>query len=241
VIYNRNIGGKMKKQLMPLLSVFVFGVVIILIGCSGDKEGGWSPFLSSDGTGVRGLDTPDQILTNPYVEDALDEASGEGVNITPEKGVNPPVISGIYDLAGEACVPGYTGWHQLAPGTWKWYNQTADSKIDTDYDQGFQTGIGAEGEIIRGTGNRFTVYSILNISDEGCEERAIALIDGEQDGNGDVNAVYIVTPAQDPVCHETTVGRLELTLTGAAKARVKDGEGSFLMNLLKDSLALPVK
>ena len=36
--------------------------------------------MSSDGTGVRGLDTPDHILTNPFVEEALDKASDKGVN-----------------------------------------------------------------------------------------------------------------------------------------------------------------
>ena len=224
-----------------LIGVLALWIIVGLVGCGGDNDGGWSPFLSSDGTGVRGLDTPDQILTNPYVEDALDEASDVGVNITPEKGVNPPVISGTYGLTGEAHHP-FFGWQPLAPGTWKWSNQTSDNHIDTEYDQmGMQTGFGG-GEIIRGTGNRFTVYSILEIDDTnegGCKERVIALIDGEQDNNGDVSAVYIVTPAQDPVCHGITVGRMELTLTGAAQAAVKEGDGAFLMKILKDALELP--
>jgi hypothetical protein len=191
--------------------------------------------VSTDGTGVQGLDTPDQILSNPYVRDALDAASDEGVNITPEKGVKPPVISGTYDFTGQVHVQGYPGWHTLTPGTWKWSNQTSDNKIDTDYDQGMQTGGGVKGEIIRGTGNRFTVYSVLDISDEYCDERAIALIDGEQEDNGNIRANYIITPAADPVCHAPTIGYLELTLTGAAKAAVNESGGAFLMMILKDA------
>jgi len=235
----------MKINVLKVFLCFLALCVLLgFVGCNSNKEGGWSPFLSSEGTGVRGLDTPDQILSNPYVENALNVAADEGVDITPEKGVNPPVISGTYDLSGQACVPGYSGWYTLAPGTWRWYNQTADNHIDTEYDQiGMQTGSGG-GEIIRGDGNSFTVYSVLNINDVdigGCEERAVAIVDGEQDGNGDVSAVYIVTPAQDPVCHATTVGRMELTLTGAAKVAVKEGGGAYLMMMLKDSLQSPVK
>ncbi|MCK5125538.1 MAG: hypothetical protein KAR42_04720 [candidate division Zixibacteria bacterium] len=211
------------------LTAILFAVA--LIGCSGDKENGWSSFLSSDGTGVRGLDTPDQILSNPYVKDALDEASDKGVNISPEKGVNPPVISGTYDLAGEACVPGHHGWYPLS-GIWKWSNQTSDNHIDTYYEVGAQEGFGTEGEIIRGTGNRFTVYSVLDISDSFCSERGIMLFDGTQDNNGNVSGVYIITPVQDPVCHTTTIGRLQFKLTGAGKAAVKKGDGAFLMKIL---------
>lgn len=219
-----------------LLAIFV---LIIGFGCSGSNEDGWSPFLSSNGTGVRGLDTPDQILKNPYVEDALDKAQEEGVNLTPETEINPPVISGNYNLSGEACIPGYEDWGQLAPGTWKWSNQTADNKIDTDYDQGVQTGGGVEGEIIRGAGNKFTVYSILDIDDEnygGCRERAVALIDGQQNAQGNITAVYIVTPAQEGICHATTVGRINLELTGPAKAAIRNGVGSPLIRLISDSL-----
>lgn len=231
------------KNLNDVSKVVLLCALFVFIGCGGDKDGVWNPFLSNGGTGVRGLDTPDQILSNPYVEDALDEASDEGVNITPEKGVDPPVIIGTYNLTGEAHHPIF-GWIPLATGTWRWSNQTSNNKIDTDYDQGFQTGGGAEGEIIRGTGSRFTVYSVLYIDDTdngGCRERAVALIDGEQNNNGNISANYIITPAQDPLCHSTTVGRLELTLTGAAKITFKKEGGALLMKMLENALKLPVK
>lgn len=226
------------------MSLFVLAICALIgfVGCSGDKEGGFNPFLSGSGTGVRGLDTPDQILSNPYVADALDAASAEGVNITPEQGVNPPVISGAYNFTGEAIVPGWTVWYTLTPGTWRWYNQTADHHIDTEYDQiGMQTGSGG-GEIIRGTGSSFTVYSILEINDVdmgGCEERAVAIVDGVQDGQGNVTADYVITPAQEPLCHATTVGRLELTLTGSAKAAVNGGDGGLLIKILREALEQP--
>lgn len=223
------------------LKVFVIILALCaalgLAGCSKDED----QKDNLTGTGVKGLDTPDQILSNPYVEDILDEASEEGVNITPEKGVDPPVISGAYSFTGEACVPGYTGWHQLNPGTWRWYNQTVDNKIDTDYDQGLQTGGSVDGEIIRGTGNRFTVYSIFNISDEYCSERAIAVIDGEQHDNGNVTANYIITPAKSPKCHAPTVGRLEFVLTGAGKSAGENKEGVSLIMMLKNALEPQVK
>lgn len=210
-------------------------VFALTLGCGEEKEQGWNPFLSSDGTGVRGLDTPDQILSNPYVEEALNEASDIGVNFTPETGVNPPVISGTYHFTGQVYYEGQSGWHTLSPGTWKWFNQTADNHIETAYDQIDQSG-GGGGEIIRGSGNRFTVYSVLEIEDFACTERAVAIVDGEQDSNGNVRAVYLITPAQKPICHVTTIGRLELTLTGTARnIRTPDGY-SLLLGTIKNNL-----
>ncbi len=212
----------------------VFLLLFVLLGCGDDNDNG-----KLTGTGVRDLDTPDQILENPYVRDALEQADNSGAVITPEKGIDPPVISGRYSISGEAIVPGYTGWHDLNPGTWRWYNQTADNHIDTHYDQiGLQTGQGG-GEIIRGVANRFTVYSVLFIDDEsvgGCKERAVVIVDGEQDSDGDVSAVYISVAAQQPVCHAATVGRLELTLTGPAKATTTDIEGAGVMMIVIDSI-----
>ncbi|MEZ5359661.1 MAG: hypothetical protein R3F48_12650 [Candidatus Zixiibacteriota bacterium] len=210
---------------------------IIQASCSNNSEEGWNPFLSSSGTGVRGLDTPDQILSNPYVEEGLEDAEEKGVVITPEKASSPPVISGTYDFSGQNYVPIY-GWGQLAPGTWQWKNQTADNHIDTEYDQiGVQTGSGG-GEIIRGEGSEFTVYSVLEIDDVsigGCEDRAVALIDGTQKNNGDISAVYIVVPVNSNSCHSTTFGRIELTLTGAKKV-FSSGESSPAASILRGKL-----
>lgn len=227
------------RQIRPILilPILLTLIALQLTNCSGDKEDGWNPFLSHNGTGVRGLDTPDQILKNPYVEDALNEAEDKGVNISPEKDIHPPVISGTYGMSGEA-YNSASGWYQLNPGTWKWFNQTANNYIDTDYDQGFQTGGGVEGEIIRGKGNRFTVYSILDVDDEahgGCKERAVAIIDGTQKYNGDIEAVYMITPAQEGGCHVTTFGYLELDLTGSAKSNPNE-VGAAFMRLIKDDL-----
>ena len=185
--------------------LFVFNLCIIFnfIGCGGG--GSSNPFSRNDGTGVEGLDTPDEILSNPYVEDIIDEAEDEGLDITPEQGIDPPVISGTYDLNGTAYIP-YHG--PLAPGTWEWSNQTSDNHINTDYDQGFQTGSNVEGEIIRGTGNKFTVYSILNISQGGNEERGIIIVDGMQDNQGNVTAIYLASPVDDESPFTPSAGRL---------------------------------
>ncbi|MEZ5357209.1 MAG: hypothetical protein R3F48_00170 [Candidatus Zixiibacteriota bacterium] len=227
---------KLKSRITrSLLCAFI--LCLIQTSCSNNSEDGWNPFLSSSGTGVRGLDTPDQILSNPYVINALDDAEEKGVDITPEKDTSPPVISGTYNFTGQAYVSIY-GWNQLAPGTWHWKNQTADNHISTEYDQiGVQTGSGG-GEIIRGEGSEFTVYSVLEIDDVsigGCEDRAVALIDGTQKNNGDISAVYIVVPVNSNSCHSTTFGRIELTLTGAKKV-FSSGESSPAASILRGKL-----
>lgn len=226
---------KHKSQIIVTL-VWVICLFLIPIACSNNSEDGWNPFLSSSGTGVRGLDTPDQILSNPYVEDALNDAATAGATITPERDISPPVITGTYDLSGEACYPG-SSWHQLASGEWKWKNQTADNHIDTEYDQfGIQSGSGG-GEIIRGEGANFTVYSVMNISQSGCSEQAISIVDGRQLNNGDVAYNYIVTPTQANSCYRTTIGRVNLELTGSAKTTSNASQGSPIMISILDSFS----
>jgi hypothetical protein len=216
-------------------SVLLLPAVLMLASCGSTVAG-----LSEDGTGVPGLDTPEQILSNPYVDDAIDAARDEGVVVTPEAGVNPPVITGSYQMSGEVMYLGLSGWRPLSPGTWRWSNQTSANHVDTDFEQAgllTQTGSGG-GEIIRGEGSRFTVYSVLDVSTtvfgETCQERVVVLVDGTQLSNGDVTAVYIGTPAQEAECYATSVGRLELSLTGPASSSTKDVADGLLMKVLTD-------
>ena len=208
-----------------ILCVLVLWTTYGIIGCGGDE--GLDPFSSEDGTGVRGLDTPDEILSNPYVEDILDEARDEGLNITPEQGLDPPVISGTYDIGGTQYIPSQG---TLASGTWRWSNQTSNNHIDTDYSQDFQTGSNVEGEIIRGSGNRFTVYSVLDVTSNGHVDRAIVLVDGEQDNQGNIEAIYIGAPVESDSYIVPSAGYLELTLTGIAKISADKRLGALLIN-----------
>jgi len=224
------------RRVTPICIRVLLLLCFLLAACE-DEDGG--PTTSTNGTGVPGLDTPEEILSNPYVEDALEEAERRNVYITPEKGLDPPVISGRYAMTGEIYLPVF-GWQSLTPGTWRWSNQTSTHKIDTEYSQVFgegdsQTGSGG-GEIIRGRDRYFTVYSVIEVDDTdagGCKERFLAIIDGTQLASGDVSARYIATPAQEPVCHVRTIGRMELDLTGAVSS--VDGAARFI-SILTDSL-----
>lgn len=189
-----------------------------------------SPPLSGDGTGVPGLDTPSQILSNPFVADVLAQAEDLGVNLNLSTAVDPPVISGTYDISGEQLIP---GMGQLNPGTFIWENQTSDNQIDTRYDQLFQSGLSSIGEIIRGSGTRFTVHSILSVSQFGCDEEVIFIVDGVQDSSGNVSATYVGTPVGIAQCFTPSAGILELTLTGAPKTK-HNKEGAPLMARLPE-------
>ena len=151
------------------------------------------------GTGVFGLNTPNQILANPFVNGALEQARGEGLGfrLYDYNDVDPPVLSGRYSISGRQEFPD-SG--PLYPGTLTWSNQTADNHIDTDYEQLTQTGTSIEGEIIRGVGNRFTVYSIMRITDGTCTQRTVFIVDGRQGNNGSVSVSYLSTPVSRLAC-----------------------------------------
>jgi|SRR3989344_5677559 len=187
-----------------------------------------STFSTGEGTGVQGLDNPSQILSNPYVADVINEAREEGLRFGLSREVNPPVISGRYALSGRTLFPN-SG--PLNSGTFRWSNQTQDNHIDTNYDQLTQTGTSSEGEIIRGDGNSFTVYSIMRVRDGGCDERSVFIVDGRQDSAGNISASYIITPIADSLCFVPTAGELDLTLTGGAKTLNYSKDGFSLMAL----------
>ncbi len=203
-----------------LLGVGLSGLGAILLpsfyGCGTDSAGGGGRSNDGDeGTGVPDLDTPNDILSNPYVDDLVDAVRDEGYSLNLSRELDPPVISGRYSISGYKISPDS---NLLAPGTFRWRNQTSDNHIDTDYEQiTGQSGISSLGEIIRGEDNEFTVYSILRVNQSGCEEDVIFIVDGRQISNGDVSAVYMGTPSDNPKCFVPTAGVLELELTGAGK------------------------
>jgi len=185
----------------------------VLSACGGDKG-----TKSDDDTELTTSSTPSQILSNPYVESALEEADDAGLSITPERGVSPPVISGTYSFTGEAMSPEVSSsWHSLQSGTWTWWDQTSNNSIKSSYSQiGVQTGTGP-GAIIRGTSNKFTVYSVMEVTTASTyTQTCVLLIDGMQDTDGNVTADYVITPTerpQGPYTVTLTVGRLSMALT----------------------------
>ena len=191
--------------------------------------------LDATGTGVRGLNTPSEILSNPYVKDAIKTAEDKGLKVTPEEGVHPPVISGTYDLSGMAYFPLHG---RLASGKWVWSKQTSDNHINTDYNQGLQIGANVEGEIIRGTGDQFTVYSILNVSQSGYSEKGAILVDGRQDNNGNVSAVYVTSGIKENSHIIPSGGKLELTLKGPTNTTAKKFGSIYLTNLIRNKLKI---
>lgn len=224
---------------MNLERIFSFGgkllfgtAITIALSCGGGKGKkvvNPIPPSEEEGTGVEGLNTPSEILSNPYVEEIINETKEEGLTMTPEQGVHPPVISGTYEMNGWLYIPYHA---QLYPGTWRWYKQTSDNHINTDYNQGgFQSGTSAEGEIIRGEGNEFTVYSIIDVTTGEYKDRGVMLVDGIQDDEGNVNATYVITPTSEDSYYAPSAGSLELTLTGGAKIADGNTDGYFLMSL----------
>ena len=199
-----------KDSASKSLAAGLCSFVSILPSCPGVGPTG----PSGSGTGVSGLDTPSQILSNPYVRNAVQTANNFGVYPTLNTEVSPPVISGRYNIEGEQYYPDQGA---ISFGTFSMFNQTADNHIRTDYQQLTQSGTSSEGEIIRGVGNEFTVYSILDVTESGCIERVVFILDGYQDSNGDIHASYLGTPSQQPKCFSVSVGRTDLTLTGPAK------------------------
>ncbi len=134
-------------------------------------------------TGVPGLNTVDQIENNPRVAGVISDLERLGYNFAlySEPAIHPPNIEGTYTLTGEQETP-FRG--DIIPGTFHWSNQTRDNHITTNYSQFFsgleQRGVSTAGEIIRGTGNGFTVYSIVDVSqNNGCDFRGVIIMTGE--------------------------------------------------------------
>lgn len=146
------------------------------------------------------------------------------------------MINESYDLSGGHYCPDDNDFN---PGIWKLSNQTSNDHIDTDLDQVLQLGASAEGEILRGTGTKFTVYIIVDVTQWECTERCILLVDGAQDNTGDITAACVFTPPKEPARSALTIGYLELTLIGAANAAVIEGDGASLIEGHKDALGLP--
>ena len=141
-------------------------------------------------TGVEGLNTPSDILLNSSVRRNIERfAENFGDLPSPlqaDSKINPPYIAGTYDLGGymgQQSIQFLPFFAEIGSGTWKWLNQTPYNTIDTYFKEFLggnqvQTAVSTKGEIIRGEGDLFTVYSIIDGEISGCKARAVAIMNG---------------------------------------------------------------
>lgn len=201
------------------------------------------PFLKgcnsvSGGGGVSGgieiIENPEDVLNNSNMQGLIRTVENEGYSLNLSRSLNPPYLEGTYNISGSRIYP-VTG--PLAPGTFRWSNQTSDNKISTDYSQlTGQSGISKYGEIIRGEGSAFTIYSRLRYEQNGCGAVNDIIIDGNKYENGDVNSIYlsrIVSVDEGCVAYEGNeiAGILELSLVGNPK-RILEESSANLFSLL---------
>ena len=111
--------------------------------------------------------TPEAIINNPLMKKALRDARAEGIEIRTDQGLNPPDITGYYDLADlhgtfTATSNGVDVGNSLVgsesritskPGNFVDRASVAYTSLEP-----IAFGIGS-GSIIRGEGNKFTIYS----------------------------------------------------------------------------------
>jgi len=162
------------------------------------------------------LNTPDEIRNRPEVSNAIQTIQNMGVALNLQTAVDPPYIAGSYSLKGRHLYP---DTNQLAPGTWTWTNQTEDNHITTRYEQALQTGASPVGEIIRGSGNRFTVYSVTAITQHSAYgsnctvPQTVVIVDGTQNTDGSISMRYFIVllNGQTDCGLNTTIGEMTLT------------------------------
>jgi len=163
-------------------------------------------------TGVTGLNTPSEIINHPDVAETirqLEQATAslgtpiEPLLFTSSGALDPPHIEGRYNLEGLQLVPFEA---KLLPGTWRWSNQTSDNHIDTYYQEllggsVFQEGVSNVGEIIRGNGSGFTVYSIIEATQGDCSATGVIIVGGTVQDDGSILGTYASTVVESsPQC-----------------------------------------
>ena len=196
------------------LAAIPAGLTALVCGCSEEQCRGRAVGRQKD-TGIPGLETPEEILSNPVVEDIINQFKeslrdlGAENDLNLSHALNPPFIEGDYEIfQGFQFVPnvGIVG-----DGNFSWKNQTCDNHIETVYNENFegpgvQTINSPKWEIIRGEENIFTVYSIVSSINkypdkDNCQIDAVFLWDGflDHDNNGKRGALvgYCQAPLEN--------------------------------------------
>ncbi|MGQ7844880.1 thrombospondin type 3 repeat-containing protein [Granulosicoccus sp. 3-233] len=120
-----------------------------------------------DNTRPGDFSTPEAILDDTIVQDAIEQAQQAGVEVRTDTALTPPVLSGYYnrpDSAGRfTATDNGTDIGRALVGAERRVEQGAGNSISSagvSYTLGSPIAYGiAEGSLIRGEGNRFTVYS----------------------------------------------------------------------------------
>lgn len=203
-------------------------------GSSGSSSSGGSSSGGSSGSGSSGSSalfrSANRIMDLSNVRDARslleDSLVSAGIDYSPvfydDSSLDPPFIEGRYSISGTTTFPFLA---PLAEGTIAFSNQTADNEITTDYSQFAGQGLSQSGtnrisEIIRGEGNRFTVYSAIEIGGAPCFDPAafILIFDGVQDSRG-LSGAYLSVPRFSHPCWAESGGVFDFAYLGAPKSR----------------------
>ncbi len=229
-----------------VFSIMAGAVVYALVGCPSSSPNPNpipnpnptpEPSNRYSTTGVPGLNTPQEILSNPAVNNTIQSLSNS-VNfiVSPlVNSINPPNIEGNYKFKPSQKVP-YEA--ELNGGDLTWSNQTVDNKIQTDYRElltgapGSAVGISRKGEIIRGEqSGDFTVYSVLDqtwyiqTKDITCEFEGVIIIDGEKLLSGNIVGSYFGVPNKvisGPCQFSPVAGLITFNRTKAGEKSAED-------------------
>ncbi len=198
-------------------------------GSSGGNGGGGSGGGGSGGSGINPADfaEPEGFLGRPEVSGVLSQLRSKiaetGMVDYPlflSRGRDPPNIAQSYDIAdGLQLIPTQG---PLARGSFRWFNQTPQLHISTDYSQFpgegiLQQGVSSLGEIIRGekgaysldgvVGDVFTVYSLIrsntNLGTRNCATTSATIFDGakfKEEGVDVAFVNYCNAPLSDSGC-----------------------------------------
>jgi len=169
--------------------------------------------------------TPQSVLHHPKVLEAFRDFFGQIDFVPYELGNAPPNVVGSYSTRGSQVYPFF---QELPPGTLQWNNQTSDNRIQTAISGGLAgipgatfSSIATEGEIIRGDGNAFTVYTIQNVTIQypggSCTIRNSLILTGVRVASGHIAGTYAQVPlsSSSAACVPfATSGVFQLTPSG---------------------------
>lgn len=153
--------------------------------------------------------------------DLLAKMKAQGMPI--HEGTNPPNIEGIYISDPHILASTFTGdsrsvGHKFASETLRFSNQNSKDlsvAIDVKSNNSISAGIGG---FLSGSGNKFTIFSEINVSYLTATAKTISVISGEitSDGIKDFYTTNVIKEKNDPD---------NLTIAVGAMRVIKDGDG----------------
>jgi FG-GAP repeat/Calx-beta domain len=208
------------NKFSSLISLLAVLFLPLFAGCGGGSGGG----SSGGGSGGPSFNDPAHFLVLPGVMEAIEETEDAGYPLIlfEQEDMSFPFIEGDYEYTGTQVLPDYG---EISPGTLSWTNQTVNGFIETSFEDylSFASGVSSIGEIIRGNGNLFTVYSLIDVKADlgggaiGHAEVAV-IFDGEvdevhYDGTIDATLVSVITKNFTPQYWEVEGATQLITFT----------------------------